>query len=514
MLVLGNELNISAAINIAATFALAGIAVILLVSADNSPAGIPGVYRLGNWPAPFAIVLVADRLAALMLLLTSLIGTAAAVFSLGRWHRVGAYFHPLFQFLLMGVNGAFLTGDLFNLFVFFEVLLAASYGLALHGSGSLRVKASLHYIVVNLIASLLFLIGVSLIYGVSGTLNMAHLANLMPRIQGQDRALLESGASILGIAFLVKAGTWPLCFWLPNTYASATPPVAGVFAILTKVGAYAVLRLWLLLFGADTGTTTQFGGGWLFAAGIATVAYGVLGSLGSATIARFSAFSLLVSSGTVLAAISIGEVAMTGAALFYLASSTLAISASFLLAALVDGDQPPIEAIDDPSDELIQFPEEEVGIPISTAMGTLGLAFLACALVIAGLPPLSGFVAKLSLMSAALDRSGQVENSIPVASWVLLIMLVLSGFVVVITLTQAGIRLFWASTDRTIPRLRLVETAPIFLLIFLCVVQTVEAGPFMRFMQATAESLHSPEEYVRRVLDSNPTKTINQVESR
>ena len=115
----------------------------------------------------------------------------------------------------MGINGAFLTGDLFNLFVFFEVLLAASYGLALHGSGSARVKAGLHYIVVNLAASLLFLIGVSLIYGVAGTLNMADLAARIPAIRTEDRALLEAGAGILGIAFLVKAGMWPLCFWLP-----------------------------------------------------------------------------------------------------------------------------------------------------------------------------------------------------------------------------------------------------------------------------------------------------------
>ena len=119
-------------------------------------AAVLGVYRLGNWPVPFSIVLVIDRLSALMVLLTSILAAAALVFSLARWHQVGAHFHPLFQFLLMGVNGAFLTGDLFNLFVFFEVLLAASYGLALHGSGSARVKAGLHYIAVNLVASLLF----------------------------------------------------------------------------------------------------------------------------------------------------------------------------------------------------------------------------------------------------------------------------------------------------------------------------------------------------------------------
>src|SRR4029078_402712 len=159
-------------------------------------------------------VLVADRLAAIMVMLTAVIGLAGAVFSLAQWHRVGPHFHSLFQFLLMGPNGAYLTGDLFNLFVFFEILLAASYGLALHGSGVSRVQAGLHYIVVNLAASLLFLIGVSLIYGVSGTLNMADLAARVQVISANDRALLEAGAGILAIAFLAKAGIWPLCFWL------------------------------------------------------------------------------------------------------------------------------------------------------------------------------------------------------------------------------------------------------------------------------------------------------------
>ena len=138
MLALGGERrrNVNAALNVATTFALVAIAIALLRAADAAPTGVAGVYRLGDWPAPFAIVLVVDRLAAVMLLLTSLLAAAAVVFSLARWHRAGVLFHPLFQFLLMGINGAFLTGDLFNLFVFFEVLLAASYGMALHGSGS------------------------------------------------------------------------------------------------------------------------------------------------------------------------------------------------------------------------------------------------------------------------------------------------------------------------------------------------------------------------------------------
>src|SRR5689334_11414048 len=249
MLVLGGERrrNVTAAINVVASSSLLCVSLALIRNVDASPAGVTGVYRLGDWPAPFAIVLVVDRLAALMVLLTSLLAIAAVVFSLARWHRVGVLFHPLFQFLLMGVNGAFLTGDLFNLFVFFEVLLAASYGLALHGSGAARVTAGMHYIVVNLAASLLFLVGVSLIYGIAGTLNMADLALRLPQVPAADRALFEIGAAAMGIAFLVKAGMWPLGFWLPPTYAAASAPAAALFAILGKVGIYAVVRVWFVV---------------------------------------------------------------------------------------------------------------------------------------------------------------------------------------------------------------------------------------------------------------------------
>src|SRR5690606_29902464 len=142
------------------------------------------------------------------------------VYSYASWSRVAPGFHSMFQFLLMGLNGAFLTGDLFNLFVFFEVLLASSYGLMLHGSGPSRVKAGLHYIAVNLTASFLFLIGVSMIYGMTGTLNMADLAMRIVQLDQDDRALFEAGAAILGVAFFVKAGIWPLNFWLPSTYAA------------------------------------------------------------------------------------------------------------------------------------------------------------------------------------------------------------------------------------------------------------------------------------------------------
>jgi multicomponent K+:H+ antiporter subunit D len=502
-------------ISLASTFALVGIAIALLAMSDVAGAGPPsraGAYRLGDWPAPFGIVLVVDRLSALMLVLTSILGSAAVVFSLARWDRASAHFHSLFQFLLMGVNGAFLTGDLFNLFVFFELLLAASYGLALHGAGTARVKAGLHYIVVNLAASLLFLIGVSLIYGVSGTLNMADLAARIPHIAADNRALLETGAGILGTAFLLKAGMWPLCFWLPTTYAAAAPPVAAVFAIMTKVGVYIVLRLWLLLFGEDAGASAHFGGEWILYGGMATVVFGAIGTLASQDMARLAAFSVLASSGTVLAAIGFGKVGITGAALFYMVSSTLGISAFFLLIELVErGREPGADVLavtreaygegDEAADE-----EAEVGIAIPATMGLLGLAFIGCALVIAGLPPLSGFIAKFALLSAALNPPGVPQGGAPVQTitWLLLVVLILSGLAALVAMTRAGIRAFWAEPNREVPRVRLIEMAPVATLLILCAMQTIQAGPIMRFMQATAQSLHAPGDYVRGVLERTP----------
>ncbi|MCR6643866.1 MAG: hypothetical protein NVV62_04740 [Terricaulis sp.] len=220
-------------------------------TASDAQFGEAHVYRLGNWPAPFAIVLVSDRLSALMLALTSTLAVAALTFSFARWDHAGPRFHALFLLLMMGLNGAFLTGDVFNLFVFFEVLLAASYGLLLHGTGVPRVKAGVHYIAINLAASSLFLIGVSMIYGVTGTLNMADIAAAIPKVPAENRALLEAGCALLGIAFLVKAGMWPLGFWLPPAYSAASAPAAAMFAIMTKVGVYVVLRLSMLMFGPE-----------------------------------------------------------------------------------------------------------------------------------------------------------------------------------------------------------------------------------------------------------------------
>jgi multicomponent K+:H+ antiporter subunit D len=475
----------------ASILALIAAAVALLGAADSRPVR---VYPLGDWPAPFGIVLVADRLSAMMVLLAAVLGLAALAFSLARWHRAGPRFHSLLQFMLMGLNGAFLTGDLFNLFVFFELLLAASYALTLHGSGTARVRASLHYIAINLTASLLFLVGAALIYGVTGTLNMADLAERIPAVAVQDKGLVESGAAILGVAFLVKAGMWPLGFWLPTTYAAASAPAAALFAILSKVGVYAVLRLWLLFFGGAAG------GELLLYGGLATLAFGVIGVLASQGLARLAGYSLLVSSGTLLAVIGTGDVAATGAALYYLVVSTLGVSALYLLIELVERAREPgadilavtAAAFLGADDE--EPPEEEVGVAIPASMALLALSYACCALLVAGLPPLPAFLAKVALLDALL-----APDPVPAAAWVLLALLSLSGLAAIIAMGRAGVRIFWA-TQRSVPRVRVIEMAPVAALLGLCFAFTVAAGPALRYLQDTAQALHAPRAYVGGVL--------------
>lgn len=494
------------ALGLASAVALMALSAALLVLADEPGAAVR-IYRLGDWPSSFGIVLVLDRLSALMVALASVLGLSALVFSLAHWDRAGAHFHPLLQFQLMGLNGAFLTGDLFNLFVFFEVMLAASYGMALHGSGTARIRAGLHYIVVNLVASLLFLIGVSVVYGIAGTLNMADLALRMRDVAAEDRALLESGLAVLGIAFLVKAAMWPLGFWLPGTYAAASAPAAAILSILSKVGVYAVLRLWLLLFGEGAGASAGLGGAWLTAGGLLTMAFGSVAVLAAQDMARLAGASVLVSSGTLLAAIGTGQVAVTGGALLYLASSVLALGAFFLLIELVErGREVGADVLavtreafgtgeeeeDDPEDR------DEVGIPIPGTVAALGISFLACALLLAGLPPLSGFLAKFAILRPLLVPGA--VGGLPATAWVLLAALVLSGLATVIAMLRTGIDVFWASPAGRVPRVGLIEIAPVGLLLALCCALTAGAGPAMEYMRATAEALHAPQGYLQGVL--------------
>ncbi len=502
-----------------ALLVLLAAALLAWVDAQAAPAAL-GVYLPGNWPVPFGIVLVVDRLSALMLLLAAVTGLATELFSLARWHRAGVQFHPLLQLQLMGLNGAFLTADLFNLFVFFEVLLAASYGLLLHGGGGARVRAGLHYIAVNLFASLLFLIGVSLLYGVTGTLNMADIAAKLPAVPEFDRGLLHAGAALLGVAFLAKAAIWPMNFWLPGAYTAASTPVAAVFAVLTKVGVYAVLRLWTLCFPASAGGSALFGSDALVWGGLATLAFGSVGMMAAQNLVRLASYSIIASSGTLVAAIGFDHPALTAGALFYLASATLAAAAMYLLVELMDraraleGDHP--LRVDLVEGRLPAFSESEVppdanlddesvplvGRVIPAALAFLGLAFLVGTLVMAGLPPLSGFVAKVAMLRALLTLP---EASGPAGAGALLFALqIASGLLAAIALSRVGMRVFWSVENRPAPQLRVAESLPVALLLGLCVALVVQGEAGLRFMRDTAAALHEPRHYIATVLAAQP----------
>ena len=488
-----------------------------------------GVLLAANWQAPFGIVLVADPLSTSMVLLTAVIALAALVYSLAMWHRAGVHFHALVQIQIMGLNGAFLTGDLFNLFVFFEVMLAASYGLLLHGSGRDRVGSGLHYIAVNLIASTLFLIGVAIVYGAVGTLNMADIAHKLAALPTSERDLVRAGAGILGIAFLIKAAMWPLGFWLVPAYGAASAPVAGLFAIMTKVGLYSVLRLWTLAFPAEAADGSPFGANWLVWGGLATMAVGTLGLVGSMRLSRSACWIVVVSSGTTLAAIGLGGVDLTTAAVYYILSSAIAASAMMLIIEPVersrtaltqvprnddDDDGDPFPSFYDMAEWQAQFErvnlddneEALVGRPLQRALVFLGLAFIACVLMVAGLPPLAGFLAKVMMISAVLEPGSTAAGAetVPLAAWAFIALLIVSGLAAMVGLTRIGVRILWAPQGRPAPRLSVLEGLPVIALVIVGLLLVIRASPVIGHTRMTAEWLHQPQRYIDAVMMARP----------
>lgn len=503
---------------------LAALALLRWVNAADTGGGPGsiGVYLPGNWRAPFGIVLVADRLSTMMVALTGVIAFAASIYSTSRWDRAGVHFHPLLQLQLMGLNGAFLTGDLFNLFVFFEVMLAASYGLLLHGSGRLRVQAGLHYIAINLAASSLFLIGAAILYGVTGTLNMADLGVRIAELSPGDRGLVHAAAAILATAFFAKAGAWPLNFWLVPAYSAAVSPVGAVFALLTKLGIYTILRLWTVLFAPDTGDSAAFGQVALVGTGLATLFVGAIGIVGTQRLSNLAGFSVLVSAGTLLAAVGLGQPAVWAGALYYLLSSTLAVSAFFLLIDMIErwrnagmsvapheaaGNAPYLtEDLRVLSDVNLDDEAQALyGRAIPAGVAFLGLSFMGCTLLLAGLPPLSGFVGKFAMLSGLLGTGG-----VGVAGWSFLALLIVSGFLSLVALSRTGIRHFWTQPHATMPSLPALEVLPVAALLAACVALTVWAEPVMQHAKATAEGLKTPTAYRNAVLGAkqvpNPVK--------
>jgi multicomponent K+:H+ antiporter subunit D len=445
------------------------------------------VYALGNWPAPFGICLTADRLAAWLLVTTALVALCALAYAALGTDREGPHFHVIYQFQLAGLNGAFLTGDLFNLFVFFEVLLIASYGLLLHGGGRRRTRAGLHYVVVNLVGSTLFLFAAGTLYGVLGTLNLADLAVKAAAVPAPDLALVRAAGLLLFVVFALKAALVPLSLWLPAAYAETSAPVAALFAIMTKVGAYSILRVYTLVFGglhtAEAGADRTAGllDDWLLPLALLTLALGLIGAAGSERLRALIAYLVIASVGTLLTAVGLGTAAGIGAGLYYLPHSTFAAAALFLLADLIASGRGAS------ADRLEPGPKLD-------GHWTLAALFFVAAILIAGLPPLSGFIGKFLILRSALGH--------PAAPWVLAMVLG-GGLLTLMTLARGGTLIFYQAVTSDTPATaapRPAALASIGALLILCAAMTVGAGPLVDYTTATAEQLLHPAAYIQAVL--------------
>ena len=475
------DLGLARALSLGTAVLALGLALGLLLSASDS--SVAQVYALGDWPAPFGIVLVLDRLSALMLMLAALLSLVVLLYAVGDSDGRGRHFHALWQFQVMGINGAFLTGDFFNLFVFFEVLLIASYGLMVHGGGAQRVRAGVQYVVVNLVGSTLFLIAVGLIYSVTGTLNMADLAVKVPEVAAGDRALLHAGALLLLLVFGVKAALVPVHFWLPGTYGSTSAVVAALFAIMTKVGAYSILRLYVLAFGPEAGASALLAAQWLLPAAMLTLALGMIGVLAARSLSQLASFAVIGSMGTLLIAVGLFSAQATSAALYYMLHSTLAVAALFLIA------------------EQVGLRRKSAGEALIVgrqfeSRSLLAALFFVNAIALVGLPPLSGFIGKLLVLGAARDSASMLWI------WALVLstsLLALVGF------ARAGSTVFWKETVSTDFRPLSAPGAPLPLvaigvLLASLVLLTVFAGPITVWLDEAAAQLYQPSHYIDAVL--------------
>jgi len=452
------------------------------------------VYAIGDWVAPFGIVMVADRLAAWMLLITSLL----ALFVL--WHALrgsdaeGRHFHVLYQLQLFGLNGAFLTGDLFNLFVFFEVLLLASYGLILHGGGRARTRASLHYVVINLVGSTLFLFAVGTLYGVLGTLNMADLALKVAATPPENVGLVRAAGWLLFGVFALKAALLPLYLWLPAAYANTSAPVAALFAIMTKVGAYAILRVYTLIFGEQAGPAANLIADALLPLALLTLLVGMLGVVGATHLRQQVAYLVVASIGSLLTAFGLGSQAGIAAGLYYLPHTTFAAAAMFLLADCIARQRGELADKLDPG-------------PMMARHRRLGALFFLLAIAASGLPPLSGFLGKFLLLQAALDHE--------LWAWVLAVVLT-GGLLGVIALARSGSLLFYRAGSAPAlgvaaaagaPMPTWLSLAPLSGLFLLGIALTACAGPLADYARLIAEQLLRPHEYVYAVLGASSEAT-------
>lgn len=439
-------------------------------------------YAIGNWQAPFGIVLVADTLSVVLVCLTSFLAVGAILYGSAGEDEKGSFFHPLFQFQVMGINGAFLTGDLFNMFVFFEVLLIASYALLIHAGGKNKTRAALHYVILNLTGSAVFLIALAVLYGTLGTLNMADMVAKVATVAPAELMLVKAGGLMLMIVFALKAAILPLQFWLPATYASASAPVAALFAVMTKIGIYGLLRVYSTIFGADAGELAGMASVWLWPLGLVTIVIGAVGVLASEDFRKLVANLVLVSVGTLVSLVALNTQLSAAAALYYTVHSTLVTAALFLIADVIANQRGKA------SERLVAG--RKVAQPV-----LLGSVFIIAALSVAGVPPFSGFIGKLMVLQAATDAENQV--------WLWSVVLGCT-LLVIIGLSRAGSTLFWriSGNEPGPERVAPLQLLAISWLLLASLLLVVFAGPLTALCQQAAEQLFDSAAMAQHILGS------------
>lgn len=445
------------------------------------------IMQFGDWAAPFGIVFTADLLGASLAVATGLIGLAALSYVGGDLPAESrkAGFYPLLCAMLAGVSGAFLTGDIFNLYVWFEVLLIGSFGLLVLGGERIQMEGALKYAVLNLLATTLFLMATGLLYGATGTLNMADLANLLsaPEVEAPRDAI----ALLMLVAFGMKAAAFPLFFWLPASYHTPSATVSAVFAgLLTKVGVYALFRVFTLIMPPAAETL----GPLLLAIAGATMIFGILGALAETDLRRALAFMLVSSIGFSLLGLGLGSHAALAAGLFYTWHSMLATTALFLLAGTATqlGGARSLSRL----------------AGLYRADPLLAALFLLAGFAAAGLPPFSGFWGKVFLVRASLLLDQPLLAGIAL----------LAGLLTTIAIARIWALAFWRDQASSGPpaepstpavgMVRIRRMAPAAVLVALLIAIGFWPRPLQSLAEASAGQLLDSDSYIARVLGGSP----------
>ena len=453
----------------------AGIALLVVVMRDG-----PQAAQMGDWPAPFGITLVADTLSAVMVVITGVIALAVAAHAtVDVGEAEGAFgYHALFQVLIAGVTGAFLTGDLFNLYVWFEVMLIASFGLLVLGGRRVQLDAGVKYVALNLVSTVLFLTGIGMLYGVTGTLNLADLHRAVAEV---DDRLLTVIAGMFLVGFGIKSAMFPLFFWLPASYHAPAFSVSAVFAgLLTKVGVYAMIRMFTLVFTQDTAFTH----GLITWAAVATMVTGVLGAAAQTDIRRILSFHIVSQIGYMALGLGLLTPLALAGAVFYLVHHIIVKTNLFLISGVVDRIAGATEI-------------DHVG-GLWRGAPLLGLLFLVPAFSLAGFPPLSGFWAKFVLVRAAIE--GHL--------WIIATAALAVGLMTIYSMTKIWGRAFWKphptglvpSLSLMSPGERVARLGPIFGLAAITLAIGVWPEPFLELAMRSAGELLDPTAYVTAVL--------------